>query len=276
MSQQGENSDRPVSPEERFRLYIDESGDHVFNQLDSVNHRYLSLLGCWFRGSDYTAFHDSLQTLKRTHLLHSPDEPVILHRDDMINRRGAFWRLRDEDVAARFDHDLLGLISGANFSMVAVIIDKKLLQERYPENPAHPYHLAMGFLLQRYCGYLNHVSRVGDVMAESRGGLEDRLLKDSYQRVYDQGVWTTRAPHFQAALTSRELKLKQKSANISGLQLADILCHPVKQQVLVDIGHVIGDLAPFAQRLLAVCRSKYNRHLYQGHIEGYGTVMYPK
>ena len=30
--------------------------------------------------------------------------------------------------------------------MVAVVIDKRVLQERYP-TPAHPYHLALGYLL---------------------------------------------------------------------------------------------------------------------------------
>lgn len=30
---------RQVDPEERFRLYIDESGDHVFNHLEEEGHR---------------------------------------------------------------------------------------------------------------------------------------------------------------------------------------------------------------------------------------------
>jgi hypothetical protein len=32
----------------RFRLYIDESGDHTFTLADDDNHRYLGLLGVWF------------------------------------------------------------------------------------------------------------------------------------------------------------------------------------------------------------------------------------
>jgi hypothetical protein len=46
--------------------------------------------------------------------------------------------------------------------------------------------------------------------------------------VFERGVWMTRSEVFQSALTSSELKLKPKSANISGLQLADLLGHPVK------------------------------------------------
>jgi hypothetical protein len=113
-------------------------------------------------------------------------------------------------------------------------------------------------------------------MAESRGGREDRLLKDTYQLHYEQGVWTTPAAQFQSALTSRELKLKPKSANIAGLQLADLLVHPVKQAVLREHGLVATEAAPYAHRLLETVADKFNRHLYDGKIEGYGKVLFPK
>jgi len=35
---------RVNGPEDRYRLYIDESGDHVFRHLDEESHRYLCLL----------------------------------------------------------------------------------------------------------------------------------------------------------------------------------------------------------------------------------------
>lgn len=268
-------SERPATPEETFRLYIDESGDHVFNRMEDASHRFLCLLGCWFRGRDLRLFHQDLERFKQAHIPHNPDEPVILHREDIINRRKAFWRLRDPEAAARFDAALLDVISTAEFRVVAVVIDKLALKQLYPV-PAHPYHLAIGFLLQRYCGYLNHVNRRGDVLAESRGGHEDRLLKDSYSRVYERGVWMNNAEFFQKALTTKQLKLKPKSSNISGLQLADLLSHPLKQALLLERGLIPAPLAPFASRLASAAEMKFNRHLYQGRIEGYGKVFYPK
>ena len=130
--------------------------------------------------------------------------------------------------------------------------------------------------MQRFAGYLNHINRVGDAMGESRGGVEDKLLKDSYTRVFEHGVWMTPAHTFQSALTSRQLKLKPKRANIAGLQLADLLGHPVKQWVLRDAGHVIKESPPFAKRLMEVVTGKFNAHLYDKRIDGYGTVLYPK
>ncbi|NLD98021.1 MAG: DUF3800 domain-containing protein [Synergistaceae bacterium] len=266
---------RLQSPDERYRLYVDESGDHVFKHLSDPAHRFLCLLGCWFRGGDYQRFHEGLVGLKQKHIPHNPDEPVVLHREEIINCRRGFWRLRDPEARRAFDGDLLGLIAETEFRIVAVVIDKQGLLGRYGEAAAHPYHLALGFLLQRYCGFLNHVNRHGDVLAESRGGREDRLLKDSYCRVYQRGVWMTAASSFQQALTSQQLKLKPKSANISGLQLADLLGHPIRQMILMEKSLVCDPPAPFAQRLRDVVRDKFNRHLYDGRVDGYGTVLYP-
>ena len=270
------NPVRPSKFEDRYRLYLDESGDHVFRETEEHAHRYLCLLGCWFRNPDYLKFHEAIEGFKSAYLPHHPDDPVILHRDDMINARKAFKNLRDGAVRAKFDDELLRVIESAEFKVVAVVIDKQELRRAYGTAAAHPYHLGLGFLLQRFAGYLNHINRVGDILDESRGGREDRLLKESYSRVFERGVWMTRSDTFQSALTSGELKLKPKSANIAGLQLADLLGHPVKQWMLNQFGYTSEDLAPFAQRLMGVIESKFNRHLYDQRLEGYGVVLYPR
>lgn len=114
-------------------------------------------------------------------------------------------------------------------------------------------------------------------MGESRGGVEDRLLKDPYTRIFERGVWGfTSAGFFQAALASRELKLKPKSANIAGLQLADLVGHPAKMWVLKEAGLVNSPPPPFANRLMSVITTKLNRHLYDGRVAGYGYVVYPQ
>ena len=69
---------RPSKFEDRYRLYLDESGDHVYRETNEIAHRYLCLLGCWFRNPDYLMFHEALEDLKTRHLPHHPDEPVVL------------------------------------------------------------------------------------------------------------------------------------------------------------------------------------------------------
>ena len=153
---------------------------------------YLCLVGCWFGNPEYMKFHEALEDLKTRHLPHHPDDPVVLHRDDMINARKAFKNLRNEVNRTNFDAELLRVVETADFKVVAVVIDKL------------------------------------------------------------------------------------KSANIAGLQLADLLGHPVKHRVLRQFGHINAEVAPFAHRLLGVIEGKFNRHLYDGRVEGYGMVLFPR
>ena len=93
------------------------------------------------------------------------------------------------------------------------------------------------------------------------------------------GEYTARhAPRCEWSKSSRscELKLKPKNANISGLQLADLLGHPVKQWVLRRYEVISAELAPFAQQLMTVVEPKLNRHLYKRQIDGYGAALFRK
>jgi len=264
---------------ERYRLYVDESGDHVIHDrptLEQEGHRYLALVGCWMtQGSEYVSFHRSLDDLKQRHFPHNPDDPVILHRKDIVTSRGPFWRLRDAEARSRFDEELLQVIDEVHFHLVGVVIDKLELFLQYV-CPRHPYHLAVDFLLQRYCFWLNHLNRQGDVMAESRGGAEDRRLQDAYQDIWDRGDFHHDAEFFQRCLTSRKPKLKKKSDNIAGLQLADLLAHPVRRHVLLQKRHSQHPESAFERRLFKILQSKFNRHIWEDRVEGYGWVLFPK
>ena len=101
------NPTRPSKFEDRYRAYLDESGDHVFRETDELPHRYLRLLGCWFRNPEYLKFHEAIEALKTKYLPHHPDDPVILHREDMINARKAFKSLRDIATAAVYSRTRL-------------------------------------------------------------------------------------------------------------------------------------------------------------------------
>jgi len=264
-------------PLERYRLYIDESGDHVFEDeatLAREDRRYLALVGCWFAGGAYRDFHRELQSLKGHHFPHHPDEPVILHRRDIVERRGCFWRLDDQRARERFDADLLALIEQAEFTLVAAVVDKLALKRGGLE-ALHPYHMALAFLLQRYCGYLNYANRQGDVMVESRGGHEDRLLRRAYGDIYDSGDRFHASEFFQRCLTSRQLKLNKKSGNISGLQLVDLLANPVRRDVLLKRNASKHPPSRFEVELFSVLARKYNRDLYSGKVEGHGWLVLP-
>jgi len=259
----------------RYRLYIDESGDHAYKRLQDPSHRYLALLGVWFRQhDDYVEFADSLELFKRRIFGPRPDNPVILHRSDVIGRKGAFGVLCDSALAKEFDEGLLQVVEGARFTLIIVVIDKREHRLRYVR-PFHPYHYCLAAMLDRYCGWLNYSHAVGDVMAEARGKKEDRLLEEEYRRVYGKGTLQFGCEHHQRALTSREMKLKPKAANIAGLQLADLLAYPVRQMVLLEKGRIGDPGDVYGRRMGRAVEDKFNMNYATGQVDGYGKVWLP-
>ena len=69
-----------------FRIYIDEVGNNDLKSSIDVNHRYLSLTGVIF-DTDYAGkfLTPKIEELKSKHFGSHPDEPVILHRKEIIN-----------------------------------------------------------------------------------------------------------------------------------------------------------------------------------------------
>lgn len=257
---------------QRYRLYLDESGDHTYNHLDSVGRRYLGLLGVWFRQEDdYVAFADDLEQFKRDLFGPRPDKPVVLHRSEIINRKGPFGILCDPLVKERFDEGLLGVVHRAQYRMTCVVIDKQTHSEKYT-SPFHPYHYCLAAMLDRYSGWLKYKNAVGDVMAESRGREEDLQLKEAYRRVYESGTLMFPREHHQKALTSKDIKLQDKRANVAGLQLADVLAYPVKQAMLVEKGLIADPGDVYGKRVLEAVTRKYNQNEWRGQVTGYGKV----
>lgn len=260
----------------RYRLYIDESGDHTYYELKEPTKRYLGLTGIFIEGEYYRAtFQPEIETLKQKHFPHNPDEPVILHREDIINRRGPFWRLRDSEREKAFNEDFLQFTKEQDYCIITVVIDKKAHIERYGEFAYNPYHYCLTVLLERYCGFLNFSNAQGDVMAESRGRVEDNQLKEAYKVVYKVGTQWRGAEYFQKTLTTSEIKAKPKSANIAGLQLSDLLAHPSKQEILIEEQRIDDPGDSFGKQICRCIQAKYNQQVYQGRIKGYGKILLP-
>ena len=202
----------------KYRIYIDEVGNPDLSSSDNPNHRFLSLTGV-ILGLDYVKqiIYPELEKLKATYFQSHPDDPVILHRKEILNRRGDFICLRNDQIRQAFDKELLDLLKRWEYVVITVCIDKKNHKETYTTWRYDPYHYCLKVLLERFIFFLENLDVVGDVMAESRGGKADLRLKDAFERLWEKGDEYIDPERFQARLTSKQLKVKPKSNNISGL-----------------------------------------------------------
>jgi hypothetical protein len=244
----------------KFRIYIDEVGNPDLESSDDPNHRFLSLTGV-ILDLDYVqrVVHPQMEALKAKYFAHHPDEPVVFHRSEMVNALPPFHALNDPLVRQKFDEDLLNLMSSWEYTVISVCLDKKKHKETYTVWRYDPYHYCLAVLVERFVYFLNRKNSRGDAMAESRGGKEDMRLKGEFLRLWEQGTDYVGPGEFQNALTSKRLKVKQKPNNISGLQLADLLAHPSRNEILKEQGLWDKEISPFGRRVITILQQKYDR-----------------
>lgn len=242
----------------KYRIYIDEAGNSDLGSSDNPNHRFLNLSGVIIE-LDYVDNYvfPELEQLKGKFFRHHPDDPVILHRKELINRKPPFEALADDRVRMCFDTELLTLLENWEYSVISVCLDKKSHRETYQVWRYDPYHYCLAVLLERFIFFLDGKLSQGDVMAESRGGKEDVRLKSSFERLWNSGTEYVESQRFQSRLTSRQLKVKPKANNIAGLQIADIIVHSSRDEILFENRLGRDMLAPFTQKIVEILQKKY-------------------
>jgi hypothetical protein len=258
----------------KYRMYVDEVGNPGLGPSTVDKNRYLSLTGV-ILSLDYVreTLHPRFEDLKRRYFGEHPDDPITLHRKELVNQRPPFQALQDRAAREAFNAELMALIEGLTYTVVTAVIDKREYLDKYKVWLYDPYHYCLMVVVERYVLWLHGLGERGDVMAESRGGGEDRRLKDEFERIYQTSA-AVGNNRFAERLTSRQLKVKPKSANIAGLQLADMIAHP--SFVATKARHEGQPLADnFGGRIAAVLEATKYRRRWDGQIDGYGRKWLP-
>ena len=262
-----------------YRLFIDEVGNDHVGSAEHPNERYLCLLGAIF-DLEYAdgQFTDTLNALK-LEVFGSHD--VVLHRRELMKKAPAPYDLLiNPERQQRFDEGILQILGDANYVAIAVMIDKKKLAEKYIRH-FNPYHYCLTAMIERYVNWLNDIDGRGDVLAEARDKKPNKRLKEANKYLYKHGTAaSTSAPkvlsaaEIQRRLTSGEIKLKDKKANIAGLQLADLIANPARRHLICCEENVLMKDG-FAKKIARILvGSKYRRSAWQPHkIKGYGIKI---
>jgi hypothetical protein len=252
-----------------YRLFIDEVGNDHLGSADHPNERYLCLLGV-ILDLEYAdgPFTDSLNALK---LSAFDTKDVVLHRRELVKKTPApFDMLVDPKRQKAFDDGLLQLLTDSQYIVIAVMIDKKKLIEKYTRQ-FNPYHYCLTAMIERYVNWLNDIDGKGDVLAEARDKKPNKKLKQAYKYLYNHGTAastsakkTLTSADLQRRLNSGEIKLKDKKANIAGLQLADLIANPARRHLICHSEKVnMND--GFARKIAVILvKSKYRRAPWNG------------
>jgi hypothetical protein len=199
---------------------------------------------------------------------------IVFHRREMLTAKPPFQALADEETRKHFDGLLLELVSTTTYRVFTVVIDKKEHKQKYLVWRFHPYHYCLTVLLERYVQFLDRFDLCGDVLVESRGKHENMKLERAYRYIYDNGSDHVPVKLFQVRLTSRQIKIQPKSANIAALQLSDLLANPSCRSLICEKRKEQME-AEFGSQIEQILRSRKYLRRFDGVIPGWGTKWLP-
>ena len=245
-----------------YIVYVDESGDHGMKNLDP-NYPLFVLAFCIFHKNYYSnVVVPRLQQFKFKHFGH---DLVILHEHEIRKEKAPFNIFNNKEQRIAFLSELTDIINDINFVLTTCVIEKQRLQQRYGESE-NPYHLALGFGLERIYRYLqekNQDNHLTHIVVEKRGKKEDNELELEFRRICDGANWFNKTLPF-------DVMFADKKINSTGLQLADLIARPVGMSVLRPDQE---------NRAFDVLKQKFyckgGRHDVGHHYEGWGLKKFP-
>jgi hypothetical protein len=241
-------------------LFLDESGDHNLSVIDP---QYpLFVLGGVIVERSY-AESVLVEALRQFKMELFGRNDIILHTADIARNRNGFERLKDATFREHFYERINVLMWELEYTVVACAVRKDLHLTRYGVAALDPYLMSLDILVERLCFDIGKVADGGLIMAERRGPTLDHQLELAWLNLKIQGTRYVRAIDIERRVEG--LSLRNKSDNVAGLQLADLVVSPIGR-------HVLGK-SPKKDWHVVESKLRRNRH---GKFEGHGLVVLPK
>jgi hypothetical protein len=240
-------------------MFLDESGNH---SLFATDPNYpIFVLGGIIVDVDYAqqALEPRIRQFKLD--LFGRDD-ICLHTADITRNRNGFEQLKDSIFRARFYAELNNLMRELQYKVVACVFRKNEHLAKYGMAAVDPYMFSLDLLVERFCFEIGDVEAGGVIYAEKRSPVLDRELDIAWLNLKVQGTQFIKASTIDQRITG--LHTRSKSANVAGLQLADLVVSPIGRHVLGKDRHDDWEIV----------KSKFRRR--GGSYLGAGLVILPK
>ncbi len=235
-----------------YIIYADESGDHYLGPSDA-DYPIFVLVFCLFKKTVY--FNKIVPSFQQFKFETFGHDMVVLHGHDIKRQVKPFTFLKSKSKRDEFMRRMASLIGGCDMTVIATAIEKRKLVEQYV-NPNNPYDLALEFCMERASKFLHgksSTSGIVHIVVESRGNVEDRTLRMTFDRV-------------NGKLSNMfAIKFANKQTNSTGLQIADLIATPVGRHVLHP--------DRFNRAWVEIERKLDRDH--RGNIQGWGLKVFP-
>ncbi|MFZ5366365.1 MAG: DUF3800 domain-containing protein [Patescibacteria group bacterium] len=242
-------------------MFLDESGDHDLEKIDK-SYPIFCLAGCIVDFNYYAQiFEKRVDELK---VKHFGTREIILRSYDIRKQKGEFSVLVDKKKRETFYKDLDCLVESLEFTVIASVINKSKLKKQYSK-PSDPYELCFQFIMERFCMFLGEKRDVGIFRMESRQPHNDKILADDYEyfRQHGDGRFI-KSEEVRRKLV--DLSFNQKSQNIAGHQIADLVAYPIGSYILKPTKENIA---------FSIIEKKFHRKRGTDQYLNYGLKVFP-
>ena len=246
-------------------VFMDESGDHNLKGGGDPNYPLFVLVAVLIDCDEYDKIVQKFEQIK---LKFFREKSIVFHEREIRKAEGVFRILQNPNTRNEFLQDLNRTIEDSRFKIIASVINKGRLLEKYLY-PKNPYDISLQFILERISFEVQ--SRVSapvsvPISAESRGKKEDGELREEFDRICSGNSTLSSNSHLSSQIFRKmRLDFHKKEENIVGIQLADLIARPIG----------IKQLRPNQQnRAYEIIRRKF-RTGPAGEIEGYGLKIFP-
>jgi hypothetical protein len=242
---------------QKYYLFLDESGDHSLDKIDPQYPMFV-LGGVLINAADYDRIEARWKLMKRE--LFGRDD-IIIHTADLTRNKNGFERMKETAFRERVYKELNALMAELPYKIIGCAVRKDDHLDRYGMSAVDPYHLSLNVIVERAYFAVGKKGKL-HIIAESRDTTLDRMLDVVFLELKISGTHYISATELNTL--GIELYIRQKSKNISGLQMADLVVTPIGRKVLGKKLHADWQ----------VIESKLYR--YKGKWDGAGLVVLPK
>lgn len=210
--------------------FVDESGDHNLDLAVSDNNYNIFVLGGIFIDKvDYEDIDREFKEFKKSFF---GGEDFIIHTRELTRPTASFADprngvMRIKEKRAEFYTWANDFIRKAPLRSVFSVVQKVAFAHKY-KYPANPYELAFENILNRTL-YLSS-SQAIEIIPECRGHVQDKQIEGEFAKYSIAGTKFHSGEKIRKRIAA--LTFKEKTENLTGLQLADLMVGPVGRHFL--------------------------------------------
>lgn len=173
------------------------------------------------------------QTMEKIKKKFWGEKKVIFHSRDIRKCEKEFQILFDQGIKKEFYSAINDLVASSNYTIIASAINKANHIKQYGKLASDVYEIALSFIVERSIFFLDDLPNkphLLDVVIEQRGKREDARLHEHFQKLCSRGTGYVSPERIQTYCQS--IAFKSKTADVNGLQLADLIAYPIARYVL--------------------------------------------